>query len=110
MTRYGPPLLWRSTFTLVDWASASSNKEAWQRLMATSRGQLTSNPFDDSVANFAFGDAAFRKISSLCMNKARLVGWTGFADTREVLFEMYSEMAELGVLPRMKVAKARPLA
>ncbi|KAK5058894.1 hypothetical protein LTR84_011158 [Exophiala bonariae] len=107
---YGPPLLWRSSFTLVDWASAPTNKEAWQRLMAKSGAQLTNNPFDDPGANFAFGDAAFRKISSLCMNKARLFGWTGFADTREVLFEMYSEMAQLGVLPQLKADKARPLA
>ncbi|KIW17092.1 hypothetical protein PV08_04283 [Exophiala spinifera] len=106
---YGPPLLWRSSFTLVDWASDPVNKEAWQQLMANSGGQLTANPFDDPVANFAFGDAAFRKISSLSMNKARLFGWTGFVDTREVLFEMYSEMAKLGILPRLKAEKAKPL-
>lgn len=107
--RYGPSLTWRRNFSLVDWASRPENKQAWQTLMNTSQGQLTSSPFDDPEANFAFGDAAFRRISSLSMNKARLFGWTGFADTTEVLFEMYSEMGELGVLPRLKVDRPRPL-
>lgn len=78
-------------------------------MMRKSNGQLSHNPFDDPEANFSFGDAAFRKISSLSMNKARLFGWTGFVDTIEALFEMYSEMGELGILPRLKVDSPRPL-
>jgi hypothetical protein len=37
------------------------------------------------------------------------MGWTGFVDTMEALFEMYSEMHELGMLPKMKVDKPRAL-
>jgi len=43
------------------------------------------------------------------MNKARRMGWTGFVDTMEAVFEMYKEMGDLGMVPRMKVGEARPL-
>ena len=52
--------------------------------MASSGGQLTDNPFEDTVANFSFGDAALMQLLSLNMNKARRLGWTGFVDTIEV--------------------------
>ncbi|OAP65517.1 hypothetical protein AYL99_01489 [Fonsecaea erecta] len=106
---YGPPPTFHTLFSLVTWASEPANQEAWQQLMKASGGQLTDNPFKDPQANFEFGDAAFMKFGSLCMNKARRLGWTGFVDTMEALFEMYSEMGDLGMVPRMKVDKAKPL-
>ncbi|EXJ60336.1 hypothetical protein A1O7_04488 [Cladophialophora yegresii CBS 114405] len=106
---YGPAPVMRSLFSLVDWASKPENKEAWQQLMKASGGQLTDDPFRDPQANFEFGDAAFLRVGSLAMNKARRMGWTGFVDTIEALFEMYSEMGDLGMVPRMKVNAAKPL-
>ncbi|ETI24834.1 hypothetical protein G647_04204 [Cladophialophora carrionii CBS 160.54] len=106
---YGPAPVIRSLFSLVDWAKKPENKEAWQRLMKASGGQLTDDPFRDPQANFEFGDAAFLRVGSLAMNKARRMGWTGFVDTIEALFEMYSEMGDLGMVPRMKVDAAKPL-
>ncbi|KAJ9603884.1 hypothetical protein H2200_011406 [Cladophialophora chaetospira] len=106
---YGPAPVFRSLFSLVDWAKKEENKEAWQQLMKASRGQLTDDPFQDPQANFEFGDAAFLAVGSLAMNKARRLGWTGFVDTIEALFEMYSEMGDLGMVPKMKVDKAKPL-
>lgn len=43
------------------------------------------------------------------MNKARRLGWNGFVDTMESLFEIYSEMGDLGMLPRLKVKEPKPL-
>ncbi|CRG91224.1 putative protein C757,02c [Talaromyces islandicus] len=106
---YGPPAIHRTTFKLADWASCPENKAAWADMQRQSGGQLTSNPFDDVEANFAFGDQAFRKIPSLNMNKARRLGWNGFVDTMEALFEIYSEMGDLGMLPRLKVKEPKPL-
>lgn len=77
--------------------------------MKDSGGQLSYDPFKDIEANFTFGDAALRKMSSLCMNKARRLGWTGFVDSIESVFEMYSEMNQLGMVPRMHVDKPKPL-
>lgn len=106
---YGPAPTFYSLFSLVEWASKSENKEAWQQLMKASGGQLTDDPFKDPQSNFEFGDAAFLRVGTLSMNKARRLGWTGFVDTIEGLFEMYSEMGDLGMVPRMKVDKAKPL-
>ena len=101
--------------------------------MDASNGRLTDNPFEDVDASFSFGDAAFSKFGSMNMNKAKRLGWTGFVDTMEVsstcplsvlnlilcelrthvylqaLFEMYFEMGKLGMVPQMKVDKAKPL-
>jgi hypothetical protein len=77
--------------------------------MDASGGQVTQNPFTDVEANFTFGDAALLISPSLSMNKARRLGWTGFVDTRESLFEMYTEMGELGMLPRLKAPAPKPL-
>lgn len=109
MISYGPPVVNRRLFSLVEWAAKPENQEAWQTLMKNSGGQLTDNPFADIEANFVFGDAAFVGICMLSMNKARRLGWTGFVDTIESLFEMYSEMGKLGMLPKMKVDKPKPM-
>ena len=77
--------------------------------MKASGGQLTDDPFKDPQGSFEFGDAAFLRVGTLAMNKARRLGWTGFVDTMEALFMMYSEMGDLGMVPRMKVDKAKPL-
>ncbi|KIV96338.1 hypothetical protein PV10_00219 [Exophiala mesophila] len=106
---YGPPTELRVRFSLVEWASQPENKKAWEEIMASSGGQLVDNPFEDTVANFSFGDAALMQLLSLNMNKARRLGWTGFVDSIECLFHMYSEMGDLGMLPRLKVDKANPL-
>ncbi|KAJ5239464.1 hypothetical protein N7468_004083 [Penicillium chermesinum] len=106
---YGPPLVHRASFSLVDWASKPENKTAWSQLQKESGGQLRSEPFDDVEENFVFGDQAFAKVPGLSMNKARRLGWTGFVDTFESLFQVYAEMGDLGMLPRLKVDRPEPL-
>jgi hypothetical protein len=71
---------------------------------------LTHNPFDDIEGNFTFGDVAIWVIEkrSLSMNKARLLGWNGFVDTTQSVFEAFLEMSRLGMLPPPVVEKARP--
>jgi hypothetical protein len=105
----GPAPTFRFSFSLTKWAQDPANAQAWRSLMAASGGQLTQDPFTDVEANFTFGDATLLVAPSLSMNKARRLGWTGFVDTRESIFEMYSEMARLGMLPPMKVHEAKPL-
>lgn len=71
---------------------------------------LTHNPFDDIEANFTFGDVAIWVMAkrSLSMNKARFLGWNGFVDSTEGVFEAFSEMSKLGMLPPPVVDKAKP--
>lgn len=105
---YGPPTKIRASMTFTAWAQDPNNKEAWQQLMKQSGGRLTHNPFDDVEANFTFADYAFMPIM-LNANKARRLGWTGFVDTVESVFEMYREMEVLGMVPAMKVKEPQPL-
>lgn len=105
----GPAPTFRARFYFTKWAQDPVNAQAWKSLMDSSGGKITQDPFEDVEANFMFGDFALFIAPSLSMNKARRLGWTGFVDTRESLFEMYYEMAKLGMLPQMKVREAKPL-
>jgi len=105
---YGPPASSRASFSLVKWAKESANKKVWQEIMQQSNGKLTHNPFEDPVAHFSCADAAWLTMI-LCPNKARRLGWTGFVDTMESVFEMYRDMVGLGMLPPMKVDSPKAL-
>jgi hypothetical protein len=77
--------------------------------MKSSGDKITQDPFTDIEVTFEFGDNILLGLPILSMNKARRMGWTGFVDPRESLFEMYSEMAKIGMIPPMKVHQANPL-
>ena len=106
---YGPPQVLRiqPALTLSEWARQPENANVWKELMVQSGGKLTHNPFDDIEAHFTFGDAVTLRMT-LSMNKARRLGWTGFVDTTESIFEMYQDMETLGMLPKLKVNDPRP--
>lgn len=106
--RYGPPVVNKFVHTMKQWASDPKNAAAWKDIMAASPS-VTYDPFTDVEGNFTFGDGALVPGGQLSMNKARRMGWTGFVDTCESIFEMYREMAQLGMLPPMKTDAARPL-
>ena len=86
---YGPGVVSRFNFLLTSWAEEEENKNAWKELMKASGGTLTHDPFEDIEANFTFGNAAFIRVGCLGINKARRLGWTGFVDTVEAVWEMY---------------------
>lgn len=105
---YGPSLDMRASFSLVEWAKDPVNKKAWQEIIKLSNGKIKHDPFQDPEAHFPCADAAWLTMM-LSTNKARRLGWTGFVDTVESVFEMYHEMVSLGMLPPMKVDSAKPL-
>lgn len=87
---YGPPNKVTLQFMLTQWAKDEKNHEAWKQIMKDSGGRLTHDPFEDIEAHFTFGDGAIMGVGGLLsMNKARRLGWTGFVDTVESVFEMY---------------------
>jgi hypothetical protein len=57
--------------------------------MEKSNGQVTDNPFEDPEENFRMGDGCLIQMATLNMNKARRMGWTGYVDTIESIFEMW---------------------
>ncbi|PSN61180.1 NAD(P)-binding protein [Corynespora cassiicola Philippines] len=99
---YGPPLSIKQSFRFVDWAKNEKNQKVWKELMEKSDGQLKKNVFEGSLDEFIMGDFNNLPFGSLSMSKARILGFCG-------IFEMYQDMAKLGLLVPMKVEAARPL-
>lgn len=106
---YGPPLPFRQSYTLLDWAVQPDVKETWETMIKQSNGQMTKNIFESNLKDIFIGDFTMNPFGTLSMNKVRLFGFSGFVDTLESIFEMFTEMTKLGVLPPMKVDAARPL-
>ena len=106
---YGPPLTLRRSFSMSDWATEVPNRKAWRELMQQSKQELTQNPLENDPHKMAVGEFGYLRFGTLSMNKVRRFGFTGFVDTLESIFEMYRELAEMGMLPRMKVDAARPM-
>ena len=110
---YGPSITNKFAFTVSQWAQKPENRESWKAIQKEQSG-VKHDPFEDIEGNFTFADAAFLKIGCLGMNKARRMGWTGFVDTVEAVFEMYKEMGPtdqggIGMLPAMKVKEPKAL-
>ena len=96
------------SFALTQWAHDPLNQKAWKEIME--KHKLIQNPFEDIGGLFPFADALTWGMANinLSMNKARLMGWTGFVDTTEAIFQTFSEMNKLKMLPPPVVEKARP--
>ncbi|POS68563.1 NAD dependent epimerase/dehydratase [Diaporthe helianthi] len=105
---YGPIMEAKSSFSFYEWAKDEKNVAAWREIMKQSGGKIASNPFDN-LESFHTLKWAYQRFGTVCLNKARRYGWTGFVDTMESIFEMYQEMGKLGALPPMQVKSARPL-
>lgn len=59
--------------------------------------------------DFEMADFVFYKIGQPSVAKLRRFGFNGFVDTIESVFEMYQDMAKLGILPTPQVDAARPM-
>lgn len=72
---YGPPIVTRFTYLMLEWAKDPENAKAWRAIMK--RDGLTYDPFSDVAGNFTFADAAYPKTGLLSMNK---VCWNKFKE------------------------------
>lgn len=106
---YGPPLLLKQSFRLLDWARDDSNKRAWEEIMRETNGQVKKNLFKEDKSEVFMGDFAYLPFDTLSMNKGRRFGFCGLVDTLESFFEMFQELEKLGIVPPMKVGTAQPL-
>lgn len=105
---YGPPTAIKLSRTLADWSRDPDNEKAWKEMMDESNGDLNVNVFQSGMDVF-MGDFAYCKIGQPSSAKLRRFGFCGFVDTMESVFEMYKDMAKMGVLPGPKVEAARPM-
>ncbi|KAI6816185.1 hypothetical protein KC340_g15207 [Hortaea werneckii] len=108
---YCPPPAIRLSRTLLKWSEEPANHEVWKMTMESSQGQLKMDPFDQSKRRDVFsGDWAYYKIGQPSVAKLRRFGFNGFVDTMESVFEMYQDMAKLGIIPAPCVdAAAKPM-
>ncbi|KAL8939804.1 MAG: hypothetical protein Q9216_003155 [Gyalolechia sp. 2 TL-2023] len=105
---YGPPPATKVSRSIADWAKEPANEGAWKEIMAESNGQVRTNVFEAGV-DFSLGDFLLHRIGHPSVAKLRRFGFNGFVDTMESVFEMYQEMAKLGVIPPPVVDAARPM-
>lgn len=105
---YGPPPALRVSWTLADWAQDPVNARTWQTIIEESKGQMTTNLFESGF-DVSTTEFAFYKIGQPSMAKLRRFGFNGFVDTVESVFEMYQDLAKMGLVPPPKVEAARPM-
>lgn len=105
---YGPPPTVKISSSFVDWAKDEANAKAWKRIMEASGGQVKMDVFEAGL-DFEMADFVFYKIGQPSVAKLRRFGFNGFVDTIESVFEMYQDMAKLGILPTPQVDAARPM-
>ncbi|GAB1731878.1 hypothetical protein NU195Hw_g9250t1 [Hortaea werneckii] len=107
---YGPAPAIRLSRTLAEWSEDPANHNVWEKMLESSEGKLKMDPFEESKRQDIFsGDWAFYKIGQPSVAKLRRFGFNGFVDTMESVFEMYQDMAELGIIPGPRVDAAKPM-
>jgi nucleoside-diphosphate-sugar epimerase len=105
---YGPPPAIRLSRTLADWGKENANRDAWERIMDSSEGKVRVNVFDTGFG-VDMADFVYYKIGQPSVAKLRRFGFNGFVDTMESVFEMYQDMAKMGVIPAPVVDAAKPM-
>ena len=105
---YGPPPAIRLSQTFADWGNEDANRHVWERIMNKSGGQVSVNVFDTGFG-VDMADFVYYRIGQPSVAKLRRFGFNGFVDTMESVFEMYQDMAKMGVIPAPVVEAARPM-
>lgn len=95
--------------TMGGWSKDPSNEPTWKKIMRDSDGKVKVNAFEDGAVDFLMGDFVYYKIGQPSLAKVRRFGFNGFVDTTESVFEMYQDLAKMGVIPPPKVDAARPM-
>lgn len=105
---YGPPPVLKLSRTLAEWSKDPGNERAWKEMMKESGSKLNVNVFQSGLDVF-MGDFAYHRIGQPSSAKLRRFGFCGFVDTMESVFDMYQDMARMGILPAPEVEAARPM-
>jgi hypothetical protein len=105
---WGPANTFRATFSLTEWATEPAVRSAWEQIVKENSLDNSHDPFADPTEIFPFLDGAlwagYR--SNLSPTKGRKLGWHGFVDTYESIFVTLRELAQIGLLPPLKVGES----
>ncbi|KAL9004439.1 MAG: hypothetical protein Q9188_002738 [Gyalolechia gomerana] len=88
--------------SIADWAKESANEDAWKEVTAKSNGEVKTDVFEAGV-DFLHGRLR------LVQDRPAVCRQTVFVDTTERDFEIYQDMAKLGVIPPPVVETAKPM-
>ena len=105
---YGSPPAIRLSHTFAGWGKDDANRHSWAQIMDKSEGQVSVNVFDTDFG-VDMADFVYYKIGQPSVAKLRRFGFNGFVDTMESVFEMYQDMAKMGVIPAPVVDAAKPM-
>lgn len=114
---FGPPATMRYKFTLAEWAKRPDVQEAWKQIAA--KHQLREPALRDIDRIFGFADAAllcsysanFRYVCKSFLvdgtsanpvyssTKAKKLGFFGFVDSVESMFEVFREFSDMKMIP-----------
>jgi hypothetical protein len=76
--------------------------------MDKSGGQVNVNVFESGFGQ-DMADFVYYQIGQPSVAKLRRFGFNGFVDTMESVFEVYQDMAKMGVIPAPIVEAAKPM-
>ncbi|KAK1831880.1 Iridoid synthase [Podospora conica] len=97
---YGPQMVFRSTFSLLEWSLRPEVEEAWKVLRE--RHGLVLDPFDDRYRAriFSFSDSALIGDApmTISIHKAREFGFFGTVDSYRSIFDTMGELGRLKLI------------
>ena len=105
---YGSAPVVKLSRTFDAWAKEETNRAAWRKIMKESNGQISVDVFEQGL-DVEMADFVFYKIGQPSVAKLRRFGFCGFVDTLESVYEMFSDMHKLGILPAPRVEAANPM-
>lgn len=84
---------------MTDWAKQSEVKNAWTELAKEYDLRQKELVDVDRVFGFLDGTLCRGGPLNMSMDKARKLGWHGFADSNEALLEVFDDLARLKMIP-----------
>jgi hypothetical protein len=105
---YGPPPAIRLSGSFDEWSKDEANSRAWNQIMEKSGGKVNVDVFESGL-DIEMADFVFYKIGQPSVAKLRRFGFNGFVDTMESVFEMFQDMAKMGIIPAPIVDAAKPM-
>ena len=83
-------------FTIKNWADDKTNEEVWVKLMSESGGKLIWNPFQENEYENLARDFAYLPFDTAQWSKCKKVGYIGFVDTLENVYEITRSVRRCG--------------
>ncbi|MCJ1382511.1 hypothetical protein MMC17_005624 [Xylographa soralifera] len=99
---FGPRGKIYASFSFASWAQEPEVLTAWDALRK--KYGLVQSPFDDTLKTFGLidGEILTPWPRSISMDKSRKLGWHGYVDTKDAIFETITKLAELKMVPPME--------